>query len=354
METNRENDLIELLFSLWEVAVKFANNAGRTDANNSSEGIALRILNILYNRKLENLNIPGACGGLGRIDYESVDLGWRGYEAYQVTSRSDKSKLDENVAKFHSKNLLQYFPLGIRFLILSSKTPSIKKTLQSNFAFFKPQEHIVNLQDLSRAVKELRNTNAEAYSEIKMLISSEFMPSLLALMPEIQGAKSDRQGPLRVDCIFKIKDINRKIRELQYKLAISTEDIFDLSKIEENCYQFTLENYNNKWLAYLTSLKQSILQVSQRLLSPIYELDSSMLAEILSIENQFLTNDIYDGAIFPPRVTMLPGMSVQELFIHNRILEVLNLKLESQSQELIKKYEENYRQKNYGDLEQWK
>jgi hypothetical protein len=100
------------LLSWWLMTIKSHNAVGFFDITKVAEGVALKLLNEIYDYQLENLNYE-------KSNYPGIDLGDKTNKiGFQVTSRKDSRKIYDNLEKF-AKGPAKIYPNGIHFLILN-------------------------------------------------------------------------------------------------------------------------------------------------------------------------------------------------------------------------------------------
>jgi WD40 repeat protein len=196
MEIIAEINRIRTLISRWVVEIEAYNAESLYDINKVSENIALHLLNLIFNLKLEDLNKINK-------NFPAVDLG--DYEngiAYQVTSRIDKAKITHSIDTFDKHNLKKSFPNGIRFLVLKFKldpmkpgdpgekapgfiaachngvradTPKRMKTDTNELAqhIGPPRRGVLTCDDLIRGIEAVYFSDPERYREIKQLLERQ-------------------------------------------------------------------------------------------------------------------------------------------------------------------------------------
>jgi len=138
-----ELDRVLFLISWWLAAIKSHNAIGFFDINKAAEGVALALLNEIYDFQLVNLNYE-------KNNYPGIDLGDKTNKiGFQITSRRDAWKIKESLEKFVLGPNETYYN-GIRFLILTqkSKIQLNKDKYQEICPNFDPDEHILNADDL--------------------------------------------------------------------------------------------------------------------------------------------------------------------------------------------------------------
>jgi len=130
--------------------------------------VALKLLNEIYDLKLENLNFEKA-------NYPGIDLGDKFNKiGFQITSRSDSRKILESLEKF-SKGPNRIYTNGIRFFILNNlkkPQPKIEK-YQDYSPYFKIREDILNVSDLEKKIQCIYNSDKDKFYRIKNILEVE-------------------------------------------------------------------------------------------------------------------------------------------------------------------------------------
>jgi hypothetical protein len=159
----------------WLTEVSLANASGYFDINKVSEGTALRLLNLVFEFQLADLNRV-------KNNFPGIDLGddQKGMVAFQVTSQTDNGKLLSSLETFKA-NYVQKYPNGIRFFILNHK-----KTVRRNspkFASYKDifdvNKDIIYASDLPELIKHIYYQDQQRFVKISHFLEQEFgaMPS---------------------------------------------------------------------------------------------------------------------------------------------------------------------------------
>jgi len=134
---------------IWLGLIRSSNAIDFYDINRVSEDVASKLLNLVYDLELDNLN---------RItpNYPGIDLGdTKNGIAFQVTSRKDTEKIRENLKTF-SEKYTNTFPNGIRFLILNFDKPGLnEEKYKKIYDGFNPKSHILNDKDLLREIQKI-------------------------------------------------------------------------------------------------------------------------------------------------------------------------------------------------------
>jgi len=174
MNKQLELQRIKVLLSRWIAEIGLDSNLDFYDINKISEGFSLKLLNLIYNLELEDLNKI-------QRNYPSIDLGdFKNKIAFQITSRTDFQKFKENTETFVTINndgkcFADVFTNGIRFLVLSIK-PIQNGRIQLNTIYnsFDKDKHIISFLDLYSLITDIYENDKPLFFKIKDLLNSEF------------------------------------------------------------------------------------------------------------------------------------------------------------------------------------
>jgi tetratricopeptide (TPR) repeat protein len=167
MVMKQELDRVLFLISLWVATIKSNNAVGFFDINKVSEGVALKLLNEIYEYNLENLNYE-------KINHPGIDLGDKTNKiGFQITSQKDSRKIEKNLRTFVKISLKDYSN-GIRFLILNQeKKPRLKKEKYKNiYPGFDHEQHILTANDLIKEIRRKYDTDMESFLCIKEILEN--------------------------------------------------------------------------------------------------------------------------------------------------------------------------------------
>lgn len=171
--SNSEEAFFEIrrYFNIWVSEVAIANANGYFDINKVSEGTALCLLNLIFGFELRDLNQE-------KSNYPGIDLGddKKAMVAFQVTSRTDNTKLLSSLTTFISKGYKSKFSNGIRFLIINSKK-DIKRGTKKFADFneiFDPKKDVYYPEDLIKKIEQLYYEDKKRFNEIKRKLRDEF------------------------------------------------------------------------------------------------------------------------------------------------------------------------------------
>ena len=156
------------LLSLWKAQIHTRNDVDFFDINRVAENISAKLLNLVYNWNLKNLNEE-------QRNFPGIDLGDDDNKiAFQITSKKDPQKIKESLEKF-VKGPIQRFPNGIRFLIINDRKPDLTPgKYQAICPTFDPNEHIYTNKNLMVEIREIFHKDRERFDEILAFLEKEF------------------------------------------------------------------------------------------------------------------------------------------------------------------------------------
>ena len=102
MSTKEDIDRLVKLLALWLVEIRLYNDLNLYDINSLAENIAAKLLNLVYDLELKNLNTE-------KNNFSGIDLGDDTKKiAFQVTSRYDNKKIKDNIDTFAEKHAKRF------------------------------------------------------------------------------------------------------------------------------------------------------------------------------------------------------------------------------------------------------
>jgi tetratricopeptide (TPR) repeat protein len=244
------------LLAWWPYNIKMFNYANFFDINTVAEGLAEKLLNEIYWLELVNLNKL-------KKNYPSVDLGDHVNKiGFQITSRKDKRKIIENLETF-AKGPYRSFTNGIRFLLLTQdKKPEFKeKEYGDKYPWFKPNEHIMTVDDLIDEIEKIYHIDKDRFYRIKNILEEEF-------------GKERRTGKEKTRLLTKLpqRDIQLIGREKYLHLledrVKKTDRVLLMNGLggigkTEVCKRFFMDHYNEfsvaGWFDYVSSVKETMV-----------------------------------------------------------------------------------------------
>lgn len=173
MKKQEELYTITSLFAHWLAEIRTNNALDFLDINKISESLSLKILNLVYDHNLTDLNEE-------KNNFPGLDLGDRTKDkvAFQITSRDDYNKIKENLETFVDPkyNFKKEFENGIRFLILNQNQIKIgtKNPPKSIYPNFDVEKHIIYEKDLLKEIAKLYDSDYVKFKKIKDLLEEQF------------------------------------------------------------------------------------------------------------------------------------------------------------------------------------
>jgi WD40 repeat protein len=156
------------LLAMWKTRISTHNAMDLYDINRLSEYWAAKLLNLVFDLKLINLNVE-------QKNFPAIDLGDKENKiAYQVTSRTDARKIKETLKKFAERNFNNFYT-NLRFLILNDHKPDLSNDENANnYSFFNVETGILNYKDLLTEIKKIFAEDKEKFSKIRNFLAEEF------------------------------------------------------------------------------------------------------------------------------------------------------------------------------------
>nr|WP_295933012.1 SMEK domain-containing protein [uncultured Dyadobacter sp.] len=155
----------------WLTEIAVYNALTYFDINKISEGIAARLLNLLYGWNLTDLNDK-------ELNFSAVDLGdtENAKLAIQVTSRTDTRKIRRTLKSFTDSGYLKEFPNGVKFLILSSgRRPVLSEKSQISYShFFDSKRDILTIRNLLVQAKKIYYEDPDTFTLLHQFLDQEF------------------------------------------------------------------------------------------------------------------------------------------------------------------------------------
>ena len=183
------------LLAQWIAEIKIHNANTSYDINSKSEDLACSLLNEIYDYQLVNLNTK-------KHNFPGIDLGdeAKSLLAFQITSRTDSSKIIESLKIFVNNNYDKRFQNGIRFLILSEEKVKLgRKNPRAIYPAFNKEKHIITIKELSKDILTLYNTNYNKFNAIKKILEFELSKKQLKKVnPEKPDAWVRRVWPSNI------------------------------------------------------------------------------------------------------------------------------------------------------------
>ncbi len=171
MSTEDEINRVVKLLALWVEEIRLSNAIDFYNINQVAENVAAKLLNLIYNYQLKNLNQE-------KKHFPGIDLGDKFNQiAFQVTSRKDPKKIEENLVIYVEKYRV-CFPNGIRFLILNHEKPRLSPKKKEKYAKicpgFVPDRDILTDKELMVDIEKIYHEDKTKFQEIAQYLEDEF------------------------------------------------------------------------------------------------------------------------------------------------------------------------------------
>lgn len=184
---------IRRLIGIWISEIRLNSYEGYTDINKVSEHLSRQLLNKIYDYQLEDLNRV-------KVNFPGLDIGddKKDLVAYQITSRTDRKKVIENLESVVKNSFHKTFTKGIRFFILNDTAkisfgPKSKKTPAGILSSFKIEDDIIYPQDLIKKIEDIYEKEADLFkfNQIKLLLEKDLI--LIASGKENPSEKKENE-----------------------------------------------------------------------------------------------------------------------------------------------------------------
>lgn len=170
----------------WLVDIEISTSLSYTDINKVSEGTCLRLLNLIYDYELEDLEKE-------MKNFPAVDLGNSSSSkiAFQITSDTTKTKIRQSLKKFKEHDLDKRFTGGIKFLLLHGRKKR-RTSIEGYQDIFDMDRDILYLSDLVREIAAIYMNDQKRFFEIKEFLKFEFGSSYKENPPLIFDNELDK------------------------------------------------------------------------------------------------------------------------------------------------------------------
>lgn len=155
--------------SYWIVQLRSIRSLYLYDGNKLAESISMKLLNLVYNLKLVDLNEEQA-------NAAGIDLGDKAAGiAFQISTRDDNAKVIDSLRKVVKYDLAKDYPNGIRFLVLSDGGKVVFKEIKPTaiLSTFDEDRDIVYIETLNRLIKRIYETDEARFWAIKEVLEKE-------------------------------------------------------------------------------------------------------------------------------------------------------------------------------------
>lgn len=163
-----QDELIKItnLLGTWLGKLRLDKSLSLFDSSKFSENIALKLLNEVFNLKLENLNHE-------YYNFPAIDLGDKASGvAFQITTHEGSRKISETLKKFIEYDLHYTYP-KFKILVLNYNKPkylTLYNSLYSNFL----AEDLLDDRDIIKIIESLQISNPHKFFSILVLLENEF------------------------------------------------------------------------------------------------------------------------------------------------------------------------------------
>lgn len=164
----REISEIKEYIKKWIYEIDLSNSLYYFDINKVSEGVSLRLLNLVYKLDLKDLNEE-------RANFPGIDLGndVSSKIAFQITSDNSSKKIKGTLKTFKESGFDKKFTKGVKFLILRTRKKRFSK-IEGYDDIFDASKDILYVSDLIREIEKLFWDDNEQFLRIKNFLSIEF------------------------------------------------------------------------------------------------------------------------------------------------------------------------------------
>ncbi|WP_269452445.1 SMEK domain-containing protein [Paenibacillus jamilae] len=301
--------------------------------NKASEGLALKLLNLVYDYELIDLNHEFK-------NFPGIDLGDRTKAgiAIQVTSQTEKSKIDRTLKMFHKYNYYSVYPNGLKLFILSLDSINCNRNVKAPFnRFFSYQEGIITPSSLARDISHYADDSKR--SQILLLLEQQLGETghLESILIDIMKNKISTMPDANLRAIGHLL-VERTSRRISKFIELEQESWqHGYRSGEEYINKFrTLfrldEDYKTKIIPVLTSAQEGT--VTRILFDEYLELEKlqfNMLAEIFTKDQyqilmstgrafQFILHSLLDALIDKYN----ENLSVLETYFHINFPKIEN------------------------------
>lgn len=215
--SNQKREISEIRKHIisWIYDIDVENARLYFDINKVSEGIALRILNLIYGFNLKDLNDE-------KMNFPGIDLGDEDSAkiAFQITSDNHARKIKDTLNTFKDLGLDKRFSNGIKFLILRTRKKRFSK-IEGYDDIFDISNDVWYPSDLIREIEKIYYEDPKKFLRIKDFVALEF------------GSGSKKEMPLSPDHSRKIKNY---IAASQKKLPSEDKIVYQFLGEDEVLY----------------------------------------------------------------------------------------------------------------------
>ncbi|WP_373231964.1 SMEK domain-containing protein [Cohnella sp.] len=331
--------IIDLIVT-WVVKIKINNYSAYFDINTASEGLALKLLNLVYDYKLVDLNKEA-------MNYPGIDLGDRTKSglAVQVTSRSDNSKIRDTLQMFYEKKYINDFPNGLKMFILTTDTINLNRKTKAPYnLFFNYKEGIITPSSIMR---DISNCSDKKRAEILTLLEHELG----------QTDYFEKKMHEVFERVIKKSDSENNLKVLGHLLTERTKRRIDkFIDLEAGSWQYGYIDLNQDLISKFESLHSLEDDYKSRLYQVLEKIEDGSVLKLLFEEYMELEKNHFSillNLFFTNQFAILisTGMSFQSLLRsmldslidkHNENMSILSTYFDIK----LEKIENNYKDIN--------
>ncbi|MEW4278911.1 SMEK domain-containing protein [Priestia megaterium] len=290
---NQANDLKLVLQYLanWIAEITSKNIVYYYDINKISEGLAMNLLNEVYDLELINLNEI-------KTNHPGIDLGdaTKSLLAYQITSRTDSAKIKETLEKFVKENYNKTYSNGVKFLILNFEDIKLGNTnYKKIYNKFNKKTDVITYKELVKKINDIFLKDEAKFNRIKNILFTAYEKTPIARLLEEYLKNQSELGDIQLLCELVQERIKERI-DIFVQLYKSSWSMYGIGDEDSK------DTLNNK-LNELLSMDNQISTRIQRIVEQIEEKSSYiklLIDEYIELEEGFIRTiqeDIKKGAL---------------------------------------------------------
>jgi len=172
IQTGKKLEEIISMLNDFKSQVQAFSALGLVNINKHSENFMKRVLNLIYNYELENLN-------KGKSNYPGLDLGNTSEGiAFQITSTKKSEKIDDTLKTCLKFEHYKTFKSIYVFILTNKQSSYTIKTITEPYFSFSAEQNIKDFNDLFKDIEQLNPTTMGVLHEY---IKSELQPVIEAI-----------------------------------------------------------------------------------------------------------------------------------------------------------------------------
>lgn len=158
---------IIIFLTRWMAEIELSNALTYYDVNKVSEGTIMKLLNLVFDYNLLNLNEI-------KVNFPGIDLGdeEKGI-AIQVTSQKTAKKIKDSLDKFYENDLDKIYLNGLKVFIFSLPAKKAYK-FEGYDHIFNRNEDIITFSDLIKEIEKIYDHDFPKFTIIYDLLNKEF------------------------------------------------------------------------------------------------------------------------------------------------------------------------------------